>query len=157
MTNKLKEAWRVRSNKEKRLLLLSGVVVVLAVIYHGVYKPLNDSINHTQVSLKNDIQLLEWMKRESPRVLAARQGGKPSFEGSLFALVERRFKALEEQPRITRENENTVSVSFNQVPFDGLIATLQTLMNQEGVTIEAFRASSSEESGLVQASMKLTR
>lgn len=158
MMTKLQEAWRIRSAKEKRLLILGGVALFIALLYHGVYKPLNTSINQTEQNLINDIELLEWMQTMAPKVLAARGGAKPSFQGSLFALAEKQFKNLaDESPRITREDESTVSVAFTQVPFDRLMMTLQQLQAKEGVSIERFRATAGDEIGWVQASFKLTR
>lgn len=150
--------WQERTSKEKWMLSLGAGVLLIGLGYHFIWSPITEQINTTQASIIKDQQLLSWMKVNEGKVRQSR-GVKPTKSTiPMFQLVEKAFSPLEEDepPRISRLDDNRVSVVFNKVAFDKFFKALENLTTQNQLVVSNFSASKADEEGYASINITLS-
>ena len=60
--DKLKIMFLQLSGREQRLVIISAIFVLVAIFYWGIWSPLNTSIERGQTTVKNQTELLAYVR-----------------------------------------------------------------------------------------------
>jgi len=129
---------------ERRMLLSGGGLLLVMLLYVGIWEPLTNKVDSLRVSTAEQQSLLAWMRGAAKEVKQLRgrggQQAKPASGGSLLSLVDRTAKsgrlggALK---RVQPDGDNKVRVWLEAANFDDLVRWLSALETRHGVHVES--------------------
>lgn len=158
----MKEKWQQLSSREKRLVILTAVVVMITVVYFMIWQPLQDGIQTSRVRVKAQHQTLAEMQEqaaEARQLLAAqRQGNDSRSSGSLLVIIERTAQSKNLKSRLQKvqpEGEDSVRVWVENASFDQLIDWLALLENRNTIYVSEIIIERQKEPGRVNSRILL--
>lgn len=136
----MKDWWLAQSPRDRRILAIGGLFVVVAVFYSFLWEPLQARNAKYHQQIQEQRQLLQWMQErgaEAKRLMtrSPTPGAKPKREGSLLSLVDRLAKKAglgDGLKRVEPVGKTGVRVWIEDVEFSRLINWLNTLSSQHG-------------------------
>ncbi len=137
------EKWQQLSLREKRLVVITGIVVVITLVYLMIWEPLQDGIQTSRTRLKAQNQTLVTMQEQAAEarlLLAAKRqaGAKTRSSSSLLVIIERTAQTKNLKSRLQKvqpEGENGVRVWVENASFDTLIDWLSLLENRNTIYV----------------------
>ncbi|MGS2721112.1 type II secretion system protein GspM [Paraglaciecola aestuariivivens] len=134
--DKLKSTFSQLSTREQRLVMLSGVLLVLASFYWGIWSPLNHALERSQKAVENQQALLVWVQQHANRAIQLRNnaGQSTSFVGSLPQVVNQAASRMKISISRMQPQGDELQVWIDQAPFNDLLGWLQSL-EKIGVSI----------------------
>jgi len=145
-----------RSPRERRMLLLGGVAVLLLIIF-GILVPLDRSVSHAQQRLAKKRVDLAWMQSVAPELAAT--APPPAASGESLLLIVDRSARESGLARSLAGSEpggtGSLSIRLEKASFDTLVAWLARLAQQNGVSVESATVEKAGTPGLVNAAIVL--
>jgi len=138
----LKEKWSQLGAREKYLLTIGSVALIIFIIYKGVWSPILDKVNMMRQAIIANDATLAWMKTtdESLRALEKKLKspvGKVSTI-ELLSILQEKVKQLNLATHLTQlkqVGQNTLSLQLQQVDFDVFMGLLIDIMKEHPVTV----------------------
>ncbi len=152
--------WSSKTPKEKTYLFVGAVVMVFGIIYHLAFSPLNEKLMLLEQSNSKNKELLAWMQEHKTEVLNKKNSVTLVKDEPMFQLAQKSFKNLlvdGKAPKISKLDENRVSVVFEKVAFDLFVKKLELLVENHQLSVELLSAKKLDEAGYVTLSCTLTR
>jgi general secretion pathway protein M len=145
--------------RERILVSIAGALFAIALVYFAILAPFNKAVAARATRVERKQQDLAWMRSAAPslRALALSQ---PASGESLVVLIDRSARqsglanALTSQ---TPNGEHGMRVRLEAANFDTLVTWLASLQQQYGVSVESASIDRTDKSGMVNASLVLTR
>ncbi|SEP95843.1 general secretion pathway protein M [Ectothiorhodospira magna] len=154
--------WQACSSRDRRTLIIGGLLLLLILPYGLIWLPLNDRLDNaarTVERLQND---LDWMMAASAQVQAARgqSSDLPRVQGaqSLLGLVDataRQANLASGLRRVQPEGAGTVRVWMEHVAFDDLLRWLDGLVQEYGIQVTGLVVDRQSEAGRVNVRLVL--
>ncbi|MEW9797735.1 type II secretion system protein GspM [Alteromonas sp. CYL-A6] len=134
--NALAEKYRALTEREQRLVALSGVVMLIAAFYFLVWSPLTTGIERERALLDEQQALLGWVEDTVARAqqLKRTQSGNSAFKGSLPQAVNRTTAQHNIAIARMQPQGEELQVWINDAPFNDVVAWLKS-MEDIGVVI----------------------
>ncbi|WP_018175219.1 MULTISPECIES: type II secretion system protein GspM [unclassified Thioalkalivibrio] len=163
----MKAFWNNLRNREQRLLLVGGLILLIAAGFLGVTEPLLDSREQSRERLAEARAELAWMQANASAAAdaASRDRGpdqadqrSPVEGGSLIAHVDASARAsgLGEHLARARPSETGVNVHLEAVPYSALMRWLGELELEDGVVPGRIMLERVADPGRVNAELFLT-
>jgi len=132
----LLDKYKALTEREQRLVLVSGVVVVIAIFYFAIWSPLNASLHQQKQLLDNQQALLTWVQDSAMRAQQLRRSssGKRAFSGSLPQAVNRTTARHDIEISRMQPNGEDLQVWVDQAPFNNVLDWLKG-MEAMGIVI----------------------
>ncbi|MEP1551413.1 MAG: type II secretion system protein M [Paraglaciecola sp.] len=126
---KNKNIYQQLNEREKRLVLISAVFVVVAIFYWGIWSPLTTSIEKGQAAIDSQRNLLTWVQKNANRAaqLRSSSGRVSGFSGSLPQAVNQAANRLKIVISRMQPQNNEIQVWVDQAPFNDVLSWLQSL------------------------------
>lgn len=164
----IKSFYTQLSQREKVLILVTGIAMVLAALYFILWQPLINSNERLTRQIDDTSGLSTWIQQQIiviNQLSAQTQANSPKLPSSqgetLFTLVESTLQANEIEPKvgqISSNNPNNVSIQFNSINFDQLITWINALDSNYKISVnQAVINRIDEAPGMVQANLNLVR
>ncbi|MFC3094093.1 type II secretion system protein M [Alteromonas sediminis] len=149
--NELKARFIALSEREQKLVVASGVAVVIALFYFIVWQPLNNAIETEQTKLKSQQSLLNWVTSRSQRaqLLRASSATSGGFNGSLPQAVNTTTNRHNIAISRMQPQGDDLQVWIDEAAFNDLLSWLQSL-ERMGVQIKQVDITDAEKSGHIQ-------
>lgn len=158
MRDQLIERWQSLAVREKGILSAGAAILVVIVIYL-LLEPALERRDRLQSDIPVMRENLAWMQAQVPELqqLLGTNAGRPSGEPLSVALVEEllRQSGIHEQVSELRPVDQTVSLRFDDVSYNGLMQFLTALTSRTSVRVGAAGIRRLESSGHVEASLTL--
>ena len=134
--DKLKSTFLQLSIRERRLVIISTVLVLIAIFYWGIWSPLNQSIEKSHTAIKNQTELLDWVQKNANKALQLQSSGgdRAAFSGSLPQAVNQSANRMKIAISRMLPQDDELQVWIDQAPFNDVLSWLQSLENS-GVNI----------------------
>jgi general secretion pathway protein M len=150
-------------DREQKFVLGAAVVVAIAILYGGIWVPLNKAETQASASLETWQQALNQL-----RPLKGRMGGSGDSQISQQNLAQPLVVVVDSSLRVRQLNNslkrsqptgNNIRVEFENVSFDELMLWLGDLSGQYALQVQSgsFTMSSNDVPGRVNAQMTLGR
>ena len=157
--NSIKSWYSGLNMRERNMVLILGIMMVLLILFIAVVLPLKSYMNDLDDRVAT-------AKRDLPEVAAkvqalqSRSGSQqPSSRQSLNQLITNsskryglKFSRIEE-----RKRDEEIQVRLDDVEFDQLLRWVGQLEQQQGLVIDTLRVSDTDDIGMVDASIKFIK
>lgn len=159
----MKEKWQQLSLREKRLVIITSIVVIITLVYFMIWEPLQDGIQTSRVRVKAQNDTLVQMREQAAeaRQLRAAQrqvGANTRSSSSLLVIIERtaQTKKLKSQlQKVQPEGQDSVRVWVENASFDQLIDWLALLENRNTIYVSEIIIERQKEPGRVNSRILL--
>lgn len=158
----MKELWGNLSQRDRRLLVLAGGLLLLFILFM-IWSSLHTKVIRLQ-SLVHDQKVLDqWMQDSAAQLQRLRgaagpQTGTVSTDKSLLALVDQTARQAGLGGAIKRvepEQDNNVRVWFEQVAFDDMVRWLNGLGRSYAVRVDTISVERQDQPGRVNVRLVL--
>jgi type II secretory pathway component PulM len=155
----MKERLQQLTPREKRVVFMGAIVLLLLLLYSAIYAPLTNKIDSLRRQLVKDQQLLVFM-RETELTLQHYSAIKERLSGTaLLSAIERQ---LNEMPlkiypaEFKQTDNNAVELTFKKINFDRLLAWWVSVSKNHHWRILQLHITQTDEAGMVSAVFILT-
>lgn len=150
MIDQFKGWWATISEREQQLVMVSGAVFLLGIIYWGIFSPLNSNRADAQLKLERAEQTLTWTQEKATEII--KSGGsenKVIHNTNLSHLMTETAKKY--QIKFTRlvDKTETVNVSMEEVEFNKLENWMVYLKVKYSLTVVDIELTKSKDKGYV--------
>jgi len=155
--------WENLAQRERRIVLLSGLVLLLVVGFLFVIEPALERRDALRGQLQNLVNEHAWMEAQAPAVRARAQTGVRGAAaagrtgGSPMGIVDvsARSAGLGSALRRVRPQESAVEAELEGAPYAELMRWLATLEDRHGLRITTLSIDRGSESGRVNAQLRV--
>ena len=158
----MKELWDNLSPKDRRIVIAGAVVLAMIIAYMAIRLPMSNRVDRLQDKIIEQQVLLQWMQKASAEATALRamQTGSNvrSSGSSLLALVDQTARSRQLGPAIRRvepKGDNAVRVQLEGAAFDSVVAWLDSLNKNYGITVDTVSIDRQGVPGQITASLIL--
>ena len=150
-----KEWWESISQREQQLTMASTVVLGIAILYWGIWTPLQDQLSESKKQLTRAEATLSWTQ-EKATVLLESGAGKPQVRrGNLTQILNSSArKSGITFSRIVNKKDK-MEVWITVVEFDLFLKWLTTLKNQYGVSVLNADIAKTDQKGYIKVNRLL--
>lgn len=146
------------NQREKLLVSIAAVLLVITLVYFLLWKPVTDGIAERQTKINAQQELLQWVRENTGRYLAQSGGGVQSQlrtpTSSMGGSVSERVTTLASAAKIEvtrmQPQSDSLLVVIDQVGFNTLLQFIESLQTEAGLTIEHLDATEGGEPGMVR-------
>ncbi|PMH46027.1 general secretion pathway protein GspM [Vibrio sp. 10N.286.49.B3] len=143
--------WSSISQREQRLVMGGGILLLIGSVYWGVLQPLQQRADLAQQRIQSEKQLVNWVTNKADDIVALRQAG--GVQGSIQPMNQvidsssRRFniELIRVQPR-----GEMLQVWIKPTSFDQLINWLAYLKETQRVDVEFLDVDKGKAPGVVE-------
>ncbi|WP_417683664.1 type II secretion system protein GspM [Pseudidiomarina aquimaris] len=146
LPEQLQQRWQQLNSRERLLVSIAGVVLLICVVYFALWQPLQNGIDQRELQRNAQQDTLSWVRENTGRYLAlSKQSGTPQRAtsnagatelGDIPRIVTEQARRLQlDVGRMSPEGQALVVV-MNDVPFNQVLALLDALQSQAGLSIE---------------------
>lgn len=160
----MKDWWQEQSARDRRILRIGSIFLVLALIYLLLWQPLHQKRDKYRQQITEQRQLLQWMHERSAeaKALMKQPGGQrhQPIKGSLLSLVDKEARKAglgKGLKRVEPAGTDQVRLWFDAVEFNRLVAWLGSLENKFGTRIDSAVIDRTETVGRVNARLVIKR
>jgi len=160
---KLKDWFFSLQPRERAIVAVGGVLVLLVAIYILALAPFYRAVNSSVARVESKKGDLAWMRSVGGEVMAlsasSPTAAAPSNE-SLVVLIDRTARECGLGASLTGQTpngDNGIRVRLEQAEFDKLVVCLGSLQQSHSVNIESANIDRTGKPGFVNASLVLTR
>jgi len=151
----LKTWWEGTSPREQLLTMISAVVMVIGILYWGIWSPLTERLDNSKIQLTRVQNTLNWTQQKATLLLQS-DIGKPSLSGRNLTQILNRSARQDNITfsRIVTKADN-IEVWITEVEFNALLRWLANLENQHGVTVLNIDLAKTERAGYIKVNRLL--
>lgn len=154
--------WEQLNPGERRTLIIGGGVLVIALLYALLWRPLHMNVEKMRGQVQEHKTLVAWMQSaaaEATVLMSSSQRTTPNRgTQSLMSVVDqtaKREKLGSALKRVEPKGADEVRVRLENASFDDLVSWLAVLRTRFNVDVDSFSAERIDD-GLVNASVTLT-
>ncbi len=157
----MKAWWEGLAENERRMMLIGGAVLTVALLYAIVWLPLQNHHEKLQQQVADQRETLEWMRTHAAEVRslqATRPKVRPVSGQSLLGMIDRTARSAklsDAVKRIQPDGSKAVRVWLEGAPFDVLSRWLGQLEQRHGIQIQSLNIERNESLGRVTARLTL--
>lgn len=135
----LKQRFNQLTDREQKLVSVSGIVILIGAVYFLLYAPMQASIERNTTSLNAQQELLTWVSQNANRAIQLKQSGGQGgeFNGSLPQAVNQTANSNEISISRMQPQGDDIQVWVDSARFDNVLAWLQALEKLGVQIIEA--------------------
>jgi general secretion pathway protein M len=152
-------AWFENLAERERRMVLLGAVVIGILLVLAIVLPLNRNIALAKQRVTTKQDDLSFIQSAVPQLASAGPGATNAATGeNLVVLIDSsaRESGLGKSLASTQPTgEKTLRVRFDRAPFDGLVAWLARIAQNNGVSVESAEIEFAGEAGMVNAGLVL--
>lgn len=155
---RLERWYATRDPREQRILKLGAVVVPCLLLLVGLafLQRASSALEHRVAAKQRD---LAWIRAVVPTIAAAGPGRSADPEATLVGIVDQSINESGLSTVVTGalpDGENALKVTFEQAPFNSLLAWVKRLAEHQGLRIKAANIDAAGEPGKVNASFTVS-
>ncbi len=145
-----KNWWSSITQREQRLVICGGILLLLGVLYWGIWQPVAQQAQQAELNAASEKQLLSWVKDQADTISQLRaQGGKSFSNQPLNQVISssaRRFdvELIRVQPR-----GDMMQVWVQPMPFNRLVDWIVYLRTEQGVNAMFVDLDKGDKEGMV--------
>jgi general secretion pathway protein M len=157
----IKEWLASLEQRERNLVITGAVLLVITILYLGIWRPLSSSVEHLRVTTREQQATLMWMKqasREMRMLKGSHARTQPASGQSLLTLVDTTAKAGQLGTAVKRlqpDGEKKVHVWMEGASFDDVVRWLVLLETRHGIGVESSVFEVKENEGRVDVRLVL--
>jgi len=150
-----KEWWESISPREQQLSMISAVFIIIAILYWGIWTPLNDQLNTSKEQLANAEETLTWTQDKATILLQSNTGKKPVTGRNLTKILNR--TARQDNITFSRivNKKDKIEVWITEVEFNAFVKWTANLSNKHGIAVLNADLAKTDRSGYIKVNRLL--
>ena len=150
MENLLKKFYQL-TDREQKLVLISGVVIVVGIFYWAIWSPLNGALEQSRKAVDTKQSDLAWVKRNASKAIQLRKsaGQSAAFTGSLPQAVNQTAGRVKIAISRMQPQGDELKVWVDEAPFNDVLSWLQAL-EKRGVKILDMDVAKADSPGMIK-------
>ena len=148
-----------RLSPRERWMVLGGGVVILILLVTAIVLPLQRSVSAADQRIEKKRNDLVWLRTNAPQLATLQTARPPTLNESLVVLVDRTARESGFDKSLVGgtqpSGDGGVSVRFEKMTFDSLVAWLSQLRESYGVHVESATLEAANEAGTVTGTLVL--
>jgi general secretion pathway protein M len=151
-------AWyRAHSPREQQMIVLLAAVIVFAVIYKGMWQPVERGFDEARRAYGEERDLLQWMQARAPGAKQIPEAHTATNAPHLSAtlLTDTTKKNGIAIKHLETGQDGHVSLTFEAVPFNQLISWFDALENGQHMTVFSVAITKTNAPGLVNTTLQV--
>lgn len=154
--------WQARTDREQRILMIGGIVLIAVIIYYFAWTPLSARVSKNRETIKQHVALLSWTQAQQETINRYRKAGFVPHSTQpivLLSVIEQSLTESKLSRYITNTQSNgekSVTLIFTGVPFDKLMAWTEQSWQQQNITISNLQVKPTQATGAVNAKLTVT-
>ncbi|MGB6977157.1 MAG: type II secretion system protein GspM [Gammaproteobacteria bacterium] len=159
----IREWWQNLGPRDQKFLISGGIIALILLIYAFIWSPLSTAVSGLKQQVDDQRELLGWLQAASTKTQQYHNSGFSIQNRGNQPLITFLSNSLANNdlhqfnPQIISTTSDTVTINFNQVAFDNLIAWLEKLWRNYGQDLEKISITTTPISGLVKAQLVITK
>lgn len=143
--------WLSISQREQRLVVACGLVVVLGGVYWGIVQPITDRANSAQLHIQSEKQLLTWVQNKGDEISALKANGgvtvssMPINQAVSSSVKKFNVELIRVQPR-----DDQFQVWISPMPFNQFVSWLAYLQDSYGIEVVFLDIDKGDQDGVVK-------
>jgi len=130
-----KRWWQSITPREQLLAMISAIVVVIGILYWGIWSPLNNQLIDNKQQLERVQNTLNWTQEKATILRKANTGKVPEKRGNLTQILNRSAdNGNITFSRIVNKGER-VEVWITEVEFNTFLRWVANLSHQHGIEV----------------------
>jgi len=145
------------NQREKLLVSVAAVLLVITLAYFIAWKPLADGIAEREAKVAAQQELLQWVRENTGRYLSQKGGVQSkdstptsAMSGSMSERITRLATAAKIEVTRMQPQSDSLVVVIDEVPFNALLQFIESLEIQAGLVIEHLDATEGGDPGIVR-------
>lgn len=147
----MKSYWLNLSERDRLVLSVGGIVVLVYLFYVLIYGPLTDAVETRSQIWVEKQETLAWMKRQGGAKPVSKQADRNLL--SLFSTELKRASFSQFPYQLQQSGADTVQLSFDSVPYVDFLAWLRTLNRHYKMSITDLTVARTKLSGVVKVNV----
>jgi general secretion pathway protein M len=149
--NPILEKYQQLTDREKLLVSVSVVVVVIAILYYGLWSPMNRSLEASRAAVESQKADLAWIQRNANKAIQLRSGSNVAvnFRGSLTQAVNQTASQMRIAISRMQPQGEELKVWVDEAPFNDVLSWLGN-MESKGIKIINLDVVQADAPGLVK-------
>lgn len=155
--------WEQQAEREQRLLLAVAAVVILAILYWGLWAPLANGAAQSQQQRLAAERELEWLQAQAEGYVRSGGGGAstanvPTDEASMSTLVNSSARTFNIAISRMQPQGEMLQLWIDEVPWKQLLGWLEQLQREHGIVVNSVDLARGDSQGRVKVRrLELTR
>jgi general secretion pathway protein M len=142
--------WQGLVHREQQLVGFCSVIVVIGILYWGVWSPISNSQQTAERNYNAELQNLNYVKQTANKIAGLEKAGaKVQASGSLSSIVNQTASQYNLEITRMQPQDDKIQLWMDEVPFDSLLDYLHNLVDQKGLTLDSVDLSDSDTAGFV--------
>ncbi len=148
---KLQAWWSSVSQREQRLLVACGILLVIGVAYWGVLQPANVRAEQAKQGIIREKQLLRWVESKADNIVALRSSNGVGLANQpLNQVITSSAQRFNIELARVQPREDMLQVWVQPLPFDKLLDWLRYLKETQGLNAEFMDINRGKQPGVVE-------
>ncbi|WP_026970698.1 type II secretion system protein GspM [Aliagarivorans marinus] len=145
----MKQWWQGLNLREQQLVGIMAVLVLIAVLFWGVWRPVVEAKEQQQQRVTSQQQTLSWVRQQGELLLS--QGNRQARPGSVNVNQAVSSSARQQAIKLARiqPRGDEVEVWIEDVVFDRLVNWLRLLDSRYGIVIDTLDIEAQQTPGVV--------
>lgn len=138
--NEIKEYFYGLEAREKNLVIITGLLLILVIPYQFFWKPFSESVENSAIRVQAQKSQFIKMQQQAKRIqqlrgvgVVASQPGRQFLNNAINTAA--RKNGLASALKMKSDSNNNLRVSMDNVPFDNVMNWLDQLISQNGVIV----------------------
>lgn len=127
----MKQWWQNLSQRERQMVLVCGIFVLVAILYWGILAPIQSGFTFTRKQVHNLEQQLDWMQQQAPKVAKLQQQAPTNNNMDITTRLNILARAEHIAIKRVEPQGRTVQIEMESVPFQNLTLWLNALSQQQ--------------------------
>ena len=159
----MKEWWQSLSSRERSLVSVLSVFVILLLLYFIIWSPLQSSIDNLQQNVNNNQSLLTWMQQADA---ALQQQGANDNGSAASTDPNQRLSTVQQSlqtvnfrkhaQQLEQTQKNEVRITISKAQFDNVISWLVNLWKNNGLVVDSANIKKLNDKGTISATLVIT-
>lgn len=160
----LKSRWESLADRERKMLIIGSILVAIILLYIFIWNPISSTAADYKNKVKSQQNLLIYLKNSWQHILRLKARGinvsmtAPS--GNILSVVEQSAASHQLSSylkQVAQPEPNTVTLTFDNVPFDNVISWLENVAETQHLSIQSFSATRTTSAGTANITMTLAQ
>ncbi|WP_416306892.1 type II secretion system protein GspM [Neptunicella sp. SCSIO 80796] len=133
----LQQRYKQLSEREQRIVLIGGIVLILFLFYALIWSPLTQSVQQGRIAVQEQQKLLNWVQANANKAIQLKRGGsanRPGFSGSLPQAINQLAQRHSIAIARMQPQGDTLQIWVDQAPFNDIISWLKAI-EDKGINI----------------------
>jgi len=152
LSHRIKNWWCVLPKREQHLVGVLGIVVIIAILFWGIARPIVQDTKSARLRLNHEQILFEWVKNKANHIMALRDSSTRLIKKNMPFNQAINIASQQYGLQLIRiqSKDSSYQVWFNPTSFNHFIEFLDFMQREYGIRVEMLDITKTKQPGIVE-------